>query len=94
MNEIKRLASPLTVVGFLLFLCGLIYLIFDYESVSLATGQGWGLLALGVFWIPAIVFMIAGLIVKSIFKKRKTQLIVDAFLLLTLVVVIFFFYVP
>lgn len=94
MNRVKELASPLTVVGFLLFLLDLAYLIYDYESVSLSSGQGWGLLVLGALWIPAAVSLIVGLIVKAIFKRRKTRMIVDTVLFLLLIIVLILSYEP
>lgn len=88
MEVLRKFASPLLVVGFILFLLGLGYVIFDYEGVSLSTGQGWGLLVLGALWIPAAISLILGLIVRSIFKKRKIRMIVDTILLLVMIIII------
>ena len=48
MSYIKKYGSPLTIAGAILFLRGLIYIVFEHWGFEVS--EGWGLFIMGMFW--------------------------------------------
>lgn len=86
----KKYASPLTVSGALLFLLGLLMLVFYYQEFI--DSDGYGFLMLGGVWLAAIILITPGLIIRAIFKKNEPRFFVDSLLLIIAIILLIQFY--